>query len=210
MDCILLSKFDEVLLGSALQSVTKRDFNKAVIIPFADDKNAITHLYNKKYDKNKMQLHIINAQKVLRCLFGEKIIIDVLAETREAEELICEADIVIILGGHPVTCMNKIDNLSLTDAFGKEDTLYIGVSAGAKVLCEWFLSINDNKEEKLFKGLGIVEGLVLFVHYRGTEMKHSQQKLCGSINVKKLGIPDDGFICHSGMKGIVMKNIIEL
>ena len=202
MSCVLLSKLNEGILREAFEHLARKNYKRAIIVPFADDEEAIVHIYKKIYDKTKIEFQITQAEHVLKSICGFDIKVNVLAENNR--NLIYKADIVIILGGHPTSCMDRINCFSLNNAFLRKNVLYIGISAGAKVLCEDFLSYDYNRNVVAYKGLGVAKGLRLFVHYN----EKNQLFLSEHQNdVQVIGISDGGYVCINEKKCMILKNV---
>lgn len=99
--------------------------------------------------------------------------------------------------------MCKINDYSLNNAFLRRNTLYIGVSDGAKVLCEDFVSYDNWRNVVLYKGLGVVKGFLLLVHYE--EENQIQLQECRD-DGRIIGILDNGYICINEEQSMVLKN----
>lgn len=54
MSCVLLSKLNEGILREAFEHLARKNYKRAIIVPFADDEEAIVHIYKKYMTKPKL------------------------------------------------------------------------------------------------------------------------------------------------------------
>lgn len=93
-------------------------------------------------------------------------------------DMIQNADVLFFTGGMPEKAIAWMEKLGITDAVKNFDGTVMGASAGAMLQLESYHITPDDDYESygLWKGLGLVKGLDLEVHYLATDLQNSCTK----------------------------------
>ena len=109
-------------------------------------------------------------------------------DTKEsAVNKIKKADALYFTGGLPDRMMDRIKDFQLEDAIMSHDGIVMGYSAGAVIqLKEYHLYPDgDYTDFAYYKGLPMLDGFYVEVHYRGLDIQDESVKLC----LKEKNIP---------------------
>ncbi|MBQ8433373.1 MAG: peptidase S51, partial [Clostridia bacterium] len=93
-------------------------------------------------------------------------------------DMIQNADVLFFTGGMPEKAIAWMEKLGITDAVKNFDGTVMGASAGAMLQLESYHITPDEDYDtySLWKGLGLVKGLDLEVHYLATDLQNSCTK----------------------------------
>lgn len=188
--------FDEV------SKLIKPDM-KVVCVPFASELH--WQLNGDFTNYKKSHFPVFNSFGIT----NKNISIVKLSESRE--DIIVklqEADIVFLSGGYMENFMFIIKSLRLEFVFDelKETKIFMGESAGTLVMLNEYMEIpfieDDYRRFRRKKGLGIIYGLEIYVHYQKRNKKHRRNKqilaLLDSINPKKIiCLTDESLMIHN-------------
>ena len=102
-------------------------------------------------------------------------------------EQIKNADLLFFTGGMPEKAIKRMCELGIVDAVKGFDGVVMGASAGAMLQLEKYhiTPDEDYAEYGIWRGLGLVKGINLEVHYLATPI----QRQCSARAVKELGLP---------------------
>lgn len=211
MRCVLMSELQKEVFAESLKNISAHNIKKVFIVTYADDEKAIVEIYKKKYNKKKVDDFIKSTCQILRSMYGENLEIEVSEADESDRSKWMQSDIIVILGGHAKSCMEKLTNLKISRETQKDDVIYIGVSAGAKVLCDYFLSKEKDDAIKLHRGMGVVNDLILLVHYGKSNQESYMAYLKKYMKNGRAiyGIANDGYICIDEVKK-VMHNVVKI
>ena len=94
------------------------------------------------------------------------------------------ADLLFFTGGMPEKALARMEQLGITDAVKNFNGVVMGASAGAMLQLETYhiTPDEDYAEYGVWRGLGLVRGIDLEVHYLGTDI----QKQCTARAVREL------------------------
>lgn len=97
------------------------------------------------------------------------------------------ADVLFFTGGMPEKAIARLAEMGLCDAVRNFDGVVMGASAGAMLqLDDYHVTPDeDYSDYSLWKGLGLVTGLDLEVHFLDTDIQNS----CTRLATKHLGLP---------------------
>lgn len=210
MICVLFSKFSEKLLSRALSNMNHERAQRALIVTYADNRDAIEKKYKFIYDEQKSRRTLECSRDILLSFWGDGLKIDYTDEDVSDFEKWKNADIILLLGGDPYSCIKKINENGIRNSTALYNTIYIGVSAGAKVLCDWFVAFGKDGTVELQKGLGVINGFSTLVHYDSKDQTEYEAYLETNIISSVYGICDDGFIVINNNYMIKTENVIKL
>lgn len=93
-------------------------------------------------------------------------------------DMIQNADVLFFTGGMPEKAIAWMEKLGITDAVKNFDGTVMGASAGAMLQLESYHITPDEDYDTygLWRGLGLVKGLDLEVHYLATDLQNSCTK----------------------------------
>lgn len=102
-------------------------------------------------------------------------------------EQIRNADLLFFTGGMPEKALKRMDELGITEAVKNFNGVVMGASAGAMLQLETYhiTPDEDYAEYGVWRGLGLVKGLDLEVHYLATPI----QQQCSRRAAKEIGLP---------------------
>ena len=125
-------------------------------------------------------------------------------------EQIKNADLLFFTGGMPEKALKRMDELGITDAVKSFNGVVAGASAGAMLQLQKYhiTPDEDYAEYAIWRGLGLVQGIDLEVHYLATPI----QQQCSARAAKELALPvyqmwhEGGLLVEDG-KITVMGNV---
>ena len=141
--------------------------------------------------------------RTIESIFGDHF--EVTAVTQEkgrafAEDAIKSASVIYLGGGTTQLLMdlfNRWELVPLLHESNERGTVIMGMSAGAQVLCKYYIHEENNLFE-LREGWGIVTACCL-VHATEDSF-HKSQKLCLEKRIRLIGIGEGASWCINGIK----------
>lgn len=121
-----------------------------------------------------------------------------------------QASLLFFTGGMPEKAIKRMEELGITNAVKNFNGVVMGASAGAMLQLETYHVTPDEDYDcyHIQRGLGLVRGLNLEVHYLATDLQNE----CSRKALRELGVPvyqmwhEGGLIYHNG-KITVMGNV---
>ena len=120
------------------------------------------------------------------------------------------ADLLFFTGGMPEKAIKRMEELGIVDAVKHFDGVTMGASAGAMLQLDVYhiTPDEDYSEYGIWRGLGLVKGIDLEVHYLATPI----QQQCSAQAAKELGLPiyqmwHEGGLLIDGGKITVMGSV---
>ena len=173
---ILLSSYDfhEKWAQNVMKPLLHKNM-KVVVIPFSFDKNEVKTLveYDLHYGENGR-----HTPYILRSFhfYGIKDIefVDYFRDDIEtAHKKVLSADILFLTGGLPDQYLERLQEFKLDIIIKQSKALVIGASAGAMVQIDHYHITPDNDYPvyQYQKGLGLVSGFEVEVHYCHSEIQ---------------------------------------
>lgn len=160
-------------LSHALKKVLSPSM-RVVVIAFSFRENAVRSAFDweRFYGKDSKNYKGITSGLSAYGIAPDQIsFLNYFTDTKtSAMEKIRNADVLYFTGGLPDKMMERIREFELEDVIRSHQGVFIGYSAGALVLLsEYHLSPDhDYPSFQYGKGLGLVDGFYLEVHYTGT------------------------------------------
>lgn len=163
---ILTSKYHKnvATLVSSYISAQDNALLQILIITYADNKKAIEEIYHIKYDNHRTEKFISQITDDFCQLFSNRVHITSTQTTLLADEELLKFDLVIILGGHAPSCLEKLNEMGLIGSVQSYTGTIWEISAGAKVLCEKFIALSSVGNILEYDGLGLLRDTALLVH----------------------------------------------
>ena len=123
-------------------------------------------------------------------------------DNRDHVKQINDADLLFFTGGMPEKAIKRMEELGIAEAVKQFDGVVMGASAGAMLQLDTYhiTPDDDYAEYGIWRGLGLVGGLDLEVHYLATPI----QQQCSLRAVKEIGLPvyqmwhEGGLIVENG------------
>ena len=102
-------------------------------------------------------------------------------------QLVGKADLLFFTGGMPEKALARMQNLGITDSVKRFEGVVMGASAGAMLQLDRYHITPDEDygEYGVWRGLGLVKGLDLEVHYLATDL----QRQCSARAAQQLELP---------------------
>lgn len=129
---------------------------------------------------------------------------------RDCIEQINNATLIFFTGGMPEKAIARMYELGIADAVKSFSGVMMGASAGAMLQLELYhvTPDEDYREYHIQRGLGLVRGIDLEVHYLATDL----QRKCGDKALQELGLPvyrmwHEGGLIYNGGEITVMGNV---
>lgn len=206
MKCILLSinNFDEEYAYDTIKDIIKSDM-KVLCIPFASDLNWLLkegkkelarggEFYNKHY-KPFGSYGIPTDNFYVAKLSDDEYFI---------KQKIYEANIIYFSGGYMENILHILNHLNLLDYIEmyKENKIFIGESAGALILQDFYMEVphieSHYKKYRKKRGLNITNKVNTIVHYDDKNKKHKFNfkilKLITRLDKRVVCLTDSGAI----------------
>ena len=129
---------------------------------------------------------------------------------KDHAEQVKNADLLFFTGGMPEKAIARMEDLGITDAVKNFHGVVMGASAGAMLQLDVYhvTPDEDYADYGIWRGLGLVKGLDLEVHFLNTPI----QQQCSKRAVKEIGLPvyqmwhEGGLLIEEG-KITVMGNV---
>lgn len=124
-------------------------------------------------------------------------------KTADFHRMIAESDVLFFTGGMPEKAVRRMRELGIDEDVKKFNGVVAGASAGAMLQLDTYhiTPDEDYAEYSIDKGLGLVSGLDLEVHYLNTSLQNE----CTARAVGELGLPvyqmwhEGGLIVENGV-----------
>lgn len=141
---ILTSKYHKNVATLVSNYISAQDnaLLKILIITYADNKKAIEEIYHIKYDNHRTEKLISQITDYFCQLFSNRVHVTSTQTTLLASKELLKFDLVIILGGHAPSCLERLNEMGLISSMQSYTGIIWGISAGAKVLCEKFAALS--------------------------------------------------------------------
>lgn len=131
-------------------------------------------------------------------------------DSRDHVKQINDATLLFFTGGMPEKAIRRMDELGITEAVKKFDGVIMGASAGAMLQLEVYHVTPDEDYDnyRIQRGLGLVSGFDLEVHYLATDLQNE----CTDRAIAELNLPvyqmwHEGGLIVDGGKITVMGNV---
>lgn len=104
---------------------------------------------------------------------SELLWLDYFDKTQNHVQMVKDATLLFFCGGLPEKAIERMEELKIKDLVQSFDGVVMGASAGAMLQLDKYHTTPDAdyKEYKLWRGLGLVKGLNIEVHYLDTEIQ---------------------------------------
>lgn len=209
---ILLSSYDfhEPWAQDIMKPILKPSM-KVVVIPFSFDKKEVQSKEQFDQHYGPQGKHIPYIYRPFD-YYGLKdiTILDYYRDSYEyMQQCVKKADILFMTGGLPDQYLGRLNECGLSDLIRKGNYIVIGASAGAMVqLTHYHVTPDDDYPEYIYlKGLGLVDGFEVEVHYCHSDIQNwGIQRVIEEKGLPTYTIANDGGLLVSEGKIISFGN----